>query len=274
MLGRVRTVGVVCAAVMIAGASCTTTVDSTTGPAGTTAATTGTTVGNYGSSVTTAPPTTTRSLTAAELEELLPTAAEIGPGYSVVTMNDAATAQADEEWNEATRDACPELYEVSSDFAQLFTVAYSQAPTFVQRVYADAATREVEVDLTDGADFIPTEEQLDKLIAATNSCDMIRLSDEQTGNEVSMKLRANPDSHYGDLGMVMTMDIKRTSPLLPRTVKSSGHVRTFQRGETTVSITTIDGIDLQTLRPVPVDYRLAADLAEELDGEIQRLQGD
>lgn len=274
MLGRARMVGLV-AAVMIAAASCTTTVDTTTtGTDLTTAAGPTTTVGNYGSSVTTAPPTTTPSLSAAELESLLPTAAEIGAGYSVVTMDAAATEQADEAWNKATRDACPELYEVSSDFAQLFTVAYGQTPTFVQRVYADAASRGVEVDLTDGGDFIPTEEQLDKIIAATNSCDTIRLSDEQTGSDVSMKLRANPDSHYGDLGMVMTMDIERKNPLLPRTVKTSGHVRTFQRGATTVSITTVDGIDLTTLRAVPVDYRLAAELAEELDAEIKQLQGD
>jgi hypothetical protein len=276
MTRRVRPVGVVCAALVFVAASCTAEVGTTTGAAGTTnggAGESATTVGNYGSSVTTAPPTTGRPLTSADLTELLPTRAEIGPGYAVVALDSASAAQSDREWDAATKKACPELYKVSSTFSQLFTVAYRASPAIAQRAFADADSRRVEVDLTEGADFIPTDSQLEKIISATNACDPIEVHDDETDGEITVTLRASPDNHYGDLGMVMTMDIELVNARLPGGVEMMGHVRTFQRGQTTVSITTVDGVDPHTGRALPVDYDLAADLAEKLDGEIQRLQG-
>ncbi len=275
MIRGVRSLGVVCALLVVV-TSCTTNVGTTSGASGTTdggTGQTGTTVGNYGSAVTTAPPTTSKALSRADLVDLLPTPAEIGPGYAVVALDSASAAQSDQEWDAATRKACPELYEVSSTFSQLFTVAFRASPVFAERAFADANSRRVEVDLTEGADFIPTESQLDKIISATNACDPIELHDDATGGTITVTLRASPDAHYGDLGMVMSMDIEAVNALVPRGVEMEGHVRTFQRGSTTVSITTVDGVDPHTHRALPVDYDLAADLAEKLDGEILELQG-
>jgi len=276
MVRRVRPLGVVGAALVLVAASCSAKVGPTTGASGTASGGTQqptTTVGNYGSSVTTAPPTTSKPLSSADLTGLLPTPAEIGPGYVVVDLGSASAQQSDREWDAATKKACPELYKVSSSFSQLFTVAFGASPSYAERAFTDINGRQVEVDLTEGADFIPTESQLDKIISATNACDPIEVPDHETGGTITMTLRASPDDHYGDLGMVMIMDIEMVDALAPRGVEMEGHVRTFQRGQTTVSITTVDGVDVRTHRVLPVDYELAADLAEKLDAEIQKLQG-
>lgn len=275
MVRRVRAVGTVCAALAIVTASCTTRIESTTGPAAATASVTGSTVGNYGSSVTTAPPTSTRALDAADLEKLLPTAAEIGPGYVIdPSGGEDAGGASDQQWDQAMRDACPDLYELSSDFSQMFTVAYRRNPTTAGRSFLDIYERKVAVELSDGGDFVLTKDLLDRMIAAMNSCKVIRVTDADTGSEMSMEVRANPDTRFGDLGMVTKLDIEVSGPRLPRPVRLNGHVRMFQVGDTAVSITTVDGFDPKTLRTVAVDFLLPSRLAERLEGDIEDLHGN
>lgn len=258
----------------MAAASCTANVGTTVSGAPTSAGAPTTTVPDFGAANTTAPPTTSRRLTGAELEGLLPTVAEIGPGYVVVPPQPASGNGSDDAWDKATRKACPELVKLYSNIPQVLTVALVQDPTVATRGFTDLYRREVAVDLADGENFISTKERLDDIVAATNSCDPIEVADTETGGTITMTLRASPDSHYGDFGMVMKMKVDRHGGILGNViVESTGHVRTFQRGQTTVSILTADGFDPTTFRGVPVNYLLASDLAEKLDREIEDLQG-
>lgn len=234
-----------------------------------------TTIGNYGSSVTSAPSTTSPPLATSDLEELLPGIAEIGQGYELdAAFGQGGDASSDREWDDAASDACPELEEFSTDYSGVFTVAATAEPANAARAFSDEVGRSVIVSITDGADeLLLDEDQLEELISAINSCDTIRFTNVQ-GIDVAVKFQAQPDNRYGDLGLVMTMDQDLSGGLLPREIRMAGHVRMFQSGATTVAITTIDGIDPETFRKIPVDHRLAARLAARIDEDLTGLRGD
>lgn len=248
---------------------CSATVGTTTS----TDATSATTLRPGGASAATTtslPGSASHDLTEAQLTRVLPKSAEIGAGYSVDKSDgDSGDAASDD----AMAKACPELAELSSEMSDVFTVALTRGPISVGRVFTDDVGRRVVVSLSQGEGLLASEDQLDEMVRAINRCDTVEVPDAQGRGTTSIELRANPDTHYGEFGLVMTMSVTVDGPTLPRPVDMSGSMRMFQRGGVVVSITTVDGFDPTTYRAVAVDYDLAARLAQRIDGDLEDLQG-
>lgn len=256
---------------MLVASSCSTTVGAGHGP-------TTSSLPDFGGAASTAPPTTAaHAVTSAQLTALLPTADEIGVGY-VEVPDDGSTSQSDKDWDAAVKDACPEYYKLTTKSSQLFTVAYStagsQGDIDVGRLFEDPISRRVAVELGDGSDFLMTDSQLEKLIEAINECKTITVPDPAVSGQIDMTLDATPDHHYGDEGLVMTMNMTVSGGKLAGQVSMVGHVRMFQTHAVYVSITTVDGIDPLTGQVVPVDYNLESRLAQRIQSDIGRLQGN
>ena len=270
MIRMVRSIrAAVCVALLVtAAASCSKSVR--TGDASQSGSGDGTTVPNFGGTAPTVPPTTTRALTNAELKSLLPTAAEIGTGY--VAVPEGSDDDSSSDFEDAMKDACPELAKVSSEMSNMFTVAYRTEPTSVGRSFVDGAYRTVDVSIDGGGQFIPDLDTLDKLVTAYNECDTITVPDPAIGGQQDIQIQASPDDHYGDLGMVLSLKIDVHGGKLAGSVELQGHVRMFQKDDVGVSITTADGIDPSTGLIIAVDYDLAARLAQRIQTDIARLK--
>lgn len=258
--------------VCLTAASCTAEVTSAPDDA---AGPTTTTLPNYGSAVTSAPPTTVLRLDSDELAALLPTAEQIGAGYvvdpGIAVEGEASTSQ--DAWDEAVAEACPELTELTASLGQVVTVAFASSPSHASRLFIDIYGRKVAVALDDGNPDFGSPETWEDYISAVNKCDRVVVIEPQIAGETSMKLHATPDSRYGDGGMIMSLNMQYDGVLLPGRVKVEGSMRIFQQGQTTVTITTVDGLDPDTLRPVRVDHLLAAELAEGIEEKLSELQG-
>ena len=113
------------------------------------------------------------------------------------------------------------------------------------------------------------EALLDELVALRRAIH----ADPEVGLELPRTQRRVLEALEGlPLEIALGRTTTSVTAVLRGTVESSGHVRTFQRGQITVSITTVDGYDPTTYRALPVDYDLAADLAERIDADIEELQ--
>lgn len=214
-----------------------------------------------------------RPVSTEDLQSLLPGADEIGPTYDVVA--DAVGSDdgpQNDAWNEAFQHACEDLYRLTADAGEVITVALARAPMTVDRSFADEYLREVTVMLTTDDDLFPMRDQINALVVAINHCDIIEVPGSGGGPDTSVRLQASPDSNYGDVGMVMKMELALSGGDLPVKIRRTGHVRAFQYGAVTAVVTTVDGFEPGTARAVRVDKDLARDLAKRLNRGIRDLQ--
>lgn len=206
------------------------------------------------------------SITVADLEKLLPTAAQVGPDYRVDSSNDG-NGDEDVAMSDAMDKACP-------DAGALLDAQNNDGPT-ADRSFTTDDSRSVEVQFEPGnSDMsgIGNEAELDKLVAALNSCKTISYTDKD-GLHFELTLKAKKDSSFGDIGIVMDMDMMLSGDLLPKEVPFSAHFRIFQQGAVTVTVSASSGLDQATLEAVPADVDVLETLSKKADDDVSRLQG-
>lgn len=221
------------------------------------------------------------SIEVGELEALLPEPDDLGSDYqTLATGAETGTGPGDDVWDAALREACSGLYDLVGAPAEVVTVSYTDAqstslvdePVSVERLYTDDAFRLVTVFLTTDDDVFPMRDQIDALIVAINRCDVIDIPGSDEEFAMSVRLSAQPDSNYGEVGMVMTMQVDLSGARLGGRVQMTRNIRAFQYRAVTAVITTVDGFDPDTFQRVRVDKNLASDLATSLNRSIRDLQ--
>ncbi len=256
-----RSVAVVCVIVLAAATSCSTS--------------TGTGAGNEAAAdpVETATTRALEPVDQAQLEGMLPDVEDIGSGYRVVPEGEPiAAAPPPAAWDEAVQEACPDLTDMTTGAAEVITVAFGRTTATAARDFSDPYFRDVGVLLTTDDDVLPIRDRRDALIGAINRCDIIRVPGSGDVPDLSVRLKANPDSNYGDVGMVMQTELTLSGGALLGEARGTGHVRAFQYGAVTAVIMTGDGVDPATGRRVRVDKALAPDLAQLLNRRIRDAQ--
>lgn len=213
--------------------------------------------------------------TVAELESILPTAEEVGEGYTVVeddeedsaddpgtddATDDATDGAADDATDDAFAEACP-----GADILEGLDDADDDADQ-VTREFENEQQATIEVSLESTPDDI-TEEKVAELIDVLNECGTIEM--EEDGTSMELTFEAEPYDEHGDYGAQISMEATATVMGIPLEIGFSGVL--FSQDGTTVSVTASSGLDEDTFEQVPADDELIAPLAELMSQRLADL---
>jgi len=215
-------------------------------------------------STTTQAKTTTTAVnddrpTKADLEAILPTAADIGAGWTLDTSTDDSSSAQDK----AMDAQCPALKDLgtTNDVADKNKVKHS---------FTNAAGEQIEVSLSNDADKVDQAE-LAKKIEAVNSCGPITSTSDGVNTTIVLQAKAN--DAYGDFGVQMQAKVTLESEQLPQPVELNLYGLMFRSGTVGVSITGFDGLDQTTLKVTPVDTDALVAQAEAMQSAVKNLGG-
>ena len=213
---------------------------------------------------TTAAPTTAGSsaVTVSDLEELLPTAAQVGADYRVDPSTDDDD---DPDMDAALKKSCP-------DAAALMDANADDGPKAGRKFTTDDE-RGFEVELEPDStllDKVKDGVQLDEFISAINDCDVISYTDaDDVHYEVEFEVQK--DTEFGDLGIMMKMRVKVSGETFPKAIEIEGGYRKFLVGDVGVSVMATSGVDEKTLDAIPADYDLIDPMSEQLEADVEKL---
>ena len=202
----------------------------TTAPSGEPAATT------VVAGETTVPDSTTTEpddgmVTSDDLEAILPSASDIGPGYSEV-RNDRSDANEPDPIGDALTAQCPEVEELNGDD--------EDDDDEVSAKFEDDEGRSIEVKLSPTAKERSPDE-LATFIEAVNGCDDITASDAKF--DYSITLAAGEEPSLGDQAIRLALSITISGGDLPGPLALNTYGYIFRIGTVGGQITGSDGTD-------------------------------
>ena len=198
-------------------------------------------------------------VTVADLEALLPTAADVGQGYRVKT--DEGGDDSDKEVEAALAEACPGIEEA---FVNVGAKEDNAATVSME----DGNTRLFEVKLNASPNISP--ETLDEQIATVNGCDPFTY-DAGGGSDITMKMAAGRSDDFGEAEVNFTLELTIENDDLPAPVRVRFTSRTFLVGSVSATVTVSDGIDDATFETIPGDTDLVDQYSYEMQNRLTDL---
>ena len=193
----------------------------------------------------------------ADLKAILPTAADIGTGW---TLDEAASEDTSTSAQDKAMEAqCPAMKDLGTN---------NDDKTEVKHSFTNAAGEQIEVSLTSDADKTSKTELADK-IEAVNSCGPVSTTED--GVKTTIEFQAAPNDTYGDFGVQMQAKVTLESEQLPQPVELNLYGLMFRIGTVGVSITGFDGLDNSTLKVTPVDTDALVAQAEAMESAVKNL---
>lgn len=206
-------------------------------------------------STTAAGPDPTR---AEELEATLPSASDLGAGWTVA---EADPSDDDESDDQAFTDQCPELAAAGFDDTDDTDDAV--------RSFADDDGRQIEVQV---GPLDPSDSRDPDVMA--DAFDGCEVTFEEDGGTTTMRFTAEADERRGDGGVTAKATVTVEADSLPEPVELGLSVRLFVLdGSTGVMITGIDGYSPQTESVAPVDDAMLDDLADLMEQRVGDVVG-
>ena len=211
-------------------------------------------------------------VTSADLEAILPTAAEIGPDYTLDDSDDADGEGEDDDTSAEDPDAedpteaameeqCPKAAEL--DFLEDTDGQEDE----VSAEFVTELDQGIEVTLDPDVETF-TKENVAKVIEAYNECGTISVDDPEAGS-MTMELSAEALEGYGDYGAHVTM--QATFELFGRTVPIEFQGYLFVVDDVAVGVTASSGLDETNFEPTPGDVDLLPGLAAEMETRVESL---
>lgn len=206
------------------------------------------------------------SITEADLEAILPTAADVGNGY-VLGEDDEAEDDDESDADDtdaAFEEACPALNELEFDGEEV------EGPSRTFEVPGDE--REISVQLS----LDPTvfaEDEIDDLIAAFDECGQVDITDDESGMGISFELAAERSDEFGDYGMQLDLDASFAFFGAPIEIQLRGLI--FGLNGVGVFISAASGMDEGEsgfeLTPVPLDEDVLLEVAALMEERVGAL---
>lgn len=201
---------------------------------------------------------TERTVTAAELEGVMPTATDLGEGWTPMDIDEAE----DDADDQSFEDQCPELARLGDDEDT------DDGESEVEAAFEHTDGRQIEITLDPDAREI-TDEEVDELVEAIGACGELTFTDDD-GFETLATLTAETTGAYGDQGVRLSVAAEVSGPGLPQpvTINLDGHL--YRRGNVGVEVQVADGVD-DDLRVTPSDLDQLDSLAARIDTDLEEL---
>lgn len=209
-----------------------------------------------------------KAVTSADLEKLLPKAADVGGDYRVVSGTDGKSSSEDAAIDDAIKQACPELADVMKAPKDS-----ASDPNTVSRDFDTEDGRSVGVELKAGlkSSSVPDRAAMKKLVDGVSKCGTVKF--DSSGISFSGTLLMQADDSIGDFGAVLKMTWTGVSDELPKPLVIDALIRMVAVGDVGVTISAFGGVDTTTMEGIPVDADIVDRLAKDLAGSVGSLQG-
>lgn len=200
----------------------------------------------------------------AQLEALLPSAAQVGADYLALPEIDEDD-DGDTGFDEAIERACPE---VAARFGDDTGADRSDS---VSRDYETSDGRSFVVQLTAyvGEGQWADRDDVAEFVELAASCEDIELADEET--ETVISLAVDGDDTHGEVGLTIEVTAHVTGVQVPFEFDLEMAARQFVVGDVGVFVTATGSIDPVTGASVPPDRDAVESVAARLVGELDRL---
>lgn len=170
-----------------------------------------------------------------QLADLLPTASDIGDGWTVVPAD--SDDDEDNALTQAIEEQCPVAAGLGGD---------DPDEERAEVEFTNDLFQNLSVSLSTDANELSADE-LAQAIEDINGCGEITSTDESNGLVTSLTFQAEEDTDYGDQGIRLQGDVSLTAPELGDPVEFSLYILSFRDGTVGVSVKGADGIDQDTL---------------------------
>lgn len=201
-----------------------------------------------------------REVTVADLETILPTAREVGGSYDIDDSGGDNDSSSDPASDAAFETACPgasDLFESDVDDDE------ESAEVSMQ----DGDNRVFEVTLDPVPDPVFDEDSIDQLVDAINGCDTVIFTDDD-GWDFTIDLEVERDDAFGDVGVLMSMEVTLDRSELDAPLEIGYTLRSFLVDTVTVSVSASDGIDDVTYETIPRDDTIVEEYAEVMETRV------
>ena len=190
-----------------------------------------------------------KDLTSADLSNAMPTAQELGSGY---TRDKAGEADDDDDGSKLKVPAkCRALLNDDDDKSE------EQA----KRQFKDGQERELDVSAA------VTDKTLASVEKAAKSCTKVPFTNGSSNGTISFKVTSSND--FGDDADAIDLEVALAQPI-SLTIK--GHGILAKRGDVGISVVGFDGVDSEG-NVTAIDNEMIDDAAHELDQKIKSAEG-
>ncbi len=197
--------------------------------------------------------------TSADLEDLLPAAADLGDDW---TLDDTREdSDEDDATDKALEEQCPGV--------AALTLTDDDDGDEVKANFLNTDNSGMEVSLTPSANDL-SDDDLEAAIEAINDCDEVTLTDSDDIT-TTFTFSADLDPEYGDQGIRLEAEVTVEGGTIPQPVTLMVYAVFFRYGAVGVAVTGTDGIDEATFEPIDVDTDLLLELADALDQQVSDL---
>ncbi len=191
-----------------------------------------------------------------DLEALLPTAADLGDGWSDDPADESDDA--DTTFGDAVTEQCPAA-------AALIDPDKTDNP---RAAFTDEAGAGLSVSLSPDAE----EADVDAVVAEITACEPVVIEDED-GTVTTLTLEAATTQDYGDQGLQLRAEASITHPDLAAPLVINNYLLLFRTGTVGVRINGTDGYAEDNVTAVPIDGDLLVAVADDLNTEVADLVG-
>jgi hypothetical protein len=199
------------------------------------------------------------------LEAALPEAADIAPGFSVVEDDEEEDDGEDSAADKAMEEACPDAAEYFAEIED------DQDDDELKRTYEHTDSRQVEISIDpNGRDDMETAD-IDKVVGLFQACDEIEY--EEDGATTRMTIDAEVDEEHVTKGLLLNIHVVVEAPMLPAPIDVNLKGLLFLVDQVGVSVMMIDGLDEDTMKPVPSDWDRLYELATEMEDRVGEVVG-
>ncbi|CAN5515333.1 hypothetical protein BH10ACT1_BH10ACT1_32570 [soil metagenome] len=196
--------------------------------------------------------------TSDDLEAILPTAADIGSGWSVDPDDDGDSTQTDDQLDEQ----CPDVAALED---------LSDEDLDVEQDFTNDDNQQVVVKLNPSARAV-SDDELDEYVDAANACTG-SIVDDEDGTTTKFAFDVSRTDEFGDQGIQIEGTITVSGGGLPKPVTITIYNLNYRIGSVSVEVSGQDGIDGATYASVPFDPDLLVTLGRDLESQVSELVG-
>ncbi|QXC62804.1 hypothetical protein KSP35_08505 [Aquihabitans sp. G128] len=196
--------------------------------------------------------------TTSDLEAILPTADDLGAGWTASTESD------DGQEDTTIEDQCPEA-------AALIPTDDEDDSDHAKAHFQTSDGREVSVELTPEAKQLGKDD-LEQYATALNDCKP-EITDPDTGLKTAFAFDVTPTDAYGDAALQIEATVTLSGDALPKTIELMLYSLVYRTGSVGVEISGQDGVDDATAAVKAFDPDLLIKLADDVDPKITDLVG-
>lgn len=208
----------------------------------------------------------TSDLTIDDLEAILPSASDVGSGWTARPDDESSGDDTDDDpdaTERALEEKCPELADLT---AELDDPAQGERDT--GRVYSGPDDLQLQVGLK-----LDATSDVQGMVDSVEAMDACSVTVTEDGTTSSIDFDARADGSRGDGGVAIDATIRLEDAMLSKPLELQLHMVVFLVDDVGVFVGATDGLSDADFTVVPSDPELLGDVADLMENRVEDLVG-